>query len=114
MPHDRLITVNVQSLGHRDQHGNYIPGPVTAIRTWATRRDRYQDDIEAEGGVFDSTRRDWRIRWNRLIADAPTSRLEVVDDDGAIFNALNIVEVTRERGEPLRRRFLTIQGVNVI
>ena len=113
MPHDRLITVNVQSLGHRDQHGNYIDGVVTPILTWATRRDRFQDDIETEGGVLDSTRRDWRIRWNRLIANTPTSRLEV-DDGGVIFNALNMVEVTRERGEPLRRRALVIQGVSTI
>ena len=111
MPHDRLITVNVQSLGHRDQHGNYIDGVVTPILIWATRRDRFQDDIATEGGVLDSTRRDWRIRWTRLIAETPALRLEVVDHDGVIFQILNVVEVTRERGESLRRRFLTIQGV---
>ena len=57
-------------------------------------------------------RRDWRIRWDSRIAESPTRLLEVVDDGGLTFNVLNVVEVTTQRrGQPLRRRFLDLQGV---
>ena len=59
---------------------------------------------------MDTTRRDWRLRWDSRIAEIPVSRLAVVDG-GLTFNVLNVVEVTGRRGE-LRRRFLDIQGVH--
>ena len=109
MPADRLITVNVMAEGMRNEHGEFVDGAVTAVRTWATRFDKSQEDKEQEGGQLDTTRRDWRIRWDSRIANTPASRLEVVD--GVTFNVLNMVEVTGRRGE-LRRRFLDIQGVH--
>ena len=110
MPADRLITVNLMAEGMRNEHGEYVDGVVTAIRTWATRSDKSQEDKEQEGGALDTTRRDWRIRWDSRIANTPASRLEVVDGLET-FNVLNMVEVTGRRGE-LRRRFLDIQGVH--
>ena len=64
MPADRLITVNLMAEGMRNEHGEYVDGVVTAIRTWATRSDKSQEDKEQEGGALDTTRRDWRIRWD--------------------------------------------------
>ena len=97
----------------RNMHGEYVPGSTTAIAVWASRRDKSQEDIETEGGTLDSTRRDWRIRWDRRIALALVSMLDVVDE-GVTFNVLNMVEVTRQgRGQAdLRRRFLDVQGVH--
>ena len=36
MPADRRIVVNVTSEGYRNEHGEYVPGAVTAIagRRW--------------------------------------------------------------------------------
>ena len=114
MPADRKITINVTTAGMRNMHGEYVPGSTTAIVVWASRRDKSQEDIEQEGGTITSTRRDWRIRWDRRIALTPVSALDVVDE-GVTFNVLNMVEVTRQgRGQAdLRRRFLDVQGVHV-
>ena len=98
MPADRLIIVNVEAEGTRNDMGEYVPGPVTAIRTWANRRDRFADDIETEGGQIGSTRWDWRIRWDKRIASTPVFRMSVFDG-GVFFDVLNMVEVhTRTRG----------------
>lgn len=112
MPADRLITVNVYAAGARNEHGIYEEGPLSQYRQWATRRDLTQEDIESEAGIRDSTRRDWRIRWDSRIARVKVVFLEVVDG-GETFNVENMVEVTRGgRGrQDLRRRFLDIQGV---
>ena len=112
MPADRLINVNLSATGARDDHGEYIPGDVTTIRTWASKRDRSQEDINAEGGERMETRRDWRIRWDSRIAVHSVALMEVVDDKGWHWNMLNMVEVTRQRGaQDLRRRYLDIQAV---
>ena len=111
MPADRLLTVNVQTEGMYVD-GIWQPGVVTPLRVYATRRDRSAQDIESEGGVQGETRRDWRIRWDSRIAEVPVERLEVVEDGGLTFNVLNMTEVTQQRrGQPLRRRFLDLQGV---
>ena len=112
MPADRLIEVNITTPGMRNQHGEYVEGATIAVRSWASRRDRSQEDIEQEGGTRDEVRRDWVIRWDSRIADVPVSMLSVVDG-GVTFDALNVVELTRQgRGQAdLRRRFLSIQGV---
>ena len=112
MPADRRITVKVQGEGFRDPdlQGEFVPGAVTPIAMWASRRDVSQElKIEREG-TLDDTNRDWRIRWNSKIASTPTARLKV--EDGETFQVVNMVEVTRQgRGEPnLRRRFLDLTG----
>ena len=111
MPADRLITVNVSNPGTY-QDGDFVPGTLqVAIRTWATRRDRTQEDIHEEGGARDEARRDWRIRWDSRIANSSTRDIAVVDGT-ATFTISNMVEETRRRGsQDLRRRFLTLQGV---
>ena len=110
MPIDRLIVVAVSATGARDEHGEYIDGDVTAYRVWAERKDRSQEDKQTEGGSLDETRRNWRIRWVKAIADMPVSMVAVTDD-GLAFNVLNMVEITGRRGE-LRRRWLEIEGAH--
>ena len=82
------------------------------IRTWASRRDRTQEDIHEEGGVRDEARRDWRIRWDSRIANSSTRDIAVVDGTET-FTISNMVEVTRQRqGQDLRRRWIDLQGVH--
>ena len=110
MPADRLITVNLTVEGMRNQYGEYVEGEVTPIRTWATRMDKSQEDIESEGGSLNSTRRDWRIRWLAALDAAPISMVSVVDG-GQTFDVLNVIEDTGRNGD-FRRRWLMIQGVH--
>ena len=111
MPADRLITVTLTTEGMRNEFGVYVPGVVTAYRMWATRMDKSQEDIEQEGGLSDSTRRDWRVRWFPLLSSTPASRVSVIDD-GVTFDAINKVEVTGRPGQSVRRRFIDIQGIH--
>ena len=110
MPADRLITVNLTGEGMRNQYGEYVEGEVTPIRTWATRMDKTQEDIEQEGGSRNETRRDWRIRWFAALDAAPVSLVSVVDG-GQTFNVLNVIEDTGRNGD-FRRRWLMIQGMH--
>ena len=112
MPADRRITINVSEEGHRDEHGEYVPGAVTALGVWASRRDVGQELKIERQGTRDETSRDWRVRWDARIALSPTSLLKVEDGAGT-FTITNMVEVTEQRGgaPDLRRRFLDLQGI---
>ena len=114
MPADRRIIVQLQAEGYRnpDLQGEHVPGGVTPIGVWATRRDVGQERKVASSGTRDETSRDWRIRWNSRIALSPTNLLKV-EDAGETFIIVNMVEVTEQRGGPnLRRRFLDLQGIH--
>ena len=110
MPADRQITVNVYGPYTRNQDNEEVRGELTPIPVWASCRDRSQEDIQQEGGSLTSIRRDWRVPYDARYAETPTLLLEVVD--GAFtFDVVNMIEVTRQRGQPdLRRRFVDIQG----
>ena len=112
MPADRRITINVSEEGRRDEHGEHVPGAVTALGVWASRRDVGQERKLERQGTRDETSRDWRIRWDSRIARSPTSLLKV-EDGGETFIITNMVEVIEQRGAPdLRRRFLDLQGIH--
>ena len=115
MAADRRITVNVSEPGYRDPalQGEWVPGTVTPINVWASRRDQSQELKVLSGGTRDETSRDWRVRWDSRIASSPVARLKV-EDGGETFTITNMVEVTRQRrGEPdLRRKWIDLQGVH--
>ena len=112
MPADRRITVNVSAEGYRDNTGEYVPGAVTPIAVWASRRDVSQERVLERGGTRDETSRDWRIRWNALIAKTANSLLKV-EDEGETFSIRNMVEVIEQRGgaPDLRHKFLDLTGI---
>ena len=111
---DRRITVQVTSEGHRDPdlQGEYVPGTVTTIGAWARRRDVSSERRHEVGGTRAETIRDWRVRWNSLIASSKPTNLQVVDG-GESFNVINMAEVTQQgRDEPdLRRKWIDLTGV---
>ena len=112
MPADRRITVKIQAPGMRNERGRFLPGAVTALGVWASRRDVGQELKIERQGSRDETSRDWRIRWDARIALIPTDQLKV-EDGGETFTITNMVEVTEQRGGPnLRRRFLDLQGIH--
>ena len=73
MPMDRRIIINVSIEGSRNEHGEHVPGAVTALRVWASRRDVGQELKVERQGTRDETSRDWRVRWDSRIANSPTS-----------------------------------------
>ena len=112
MPADRRITINVSEEGTRNEHGEFVPGAITSIGAWASRRDVGQERKLERGGTRDETSRDWRVRWDSRIANSPTTLLKV-EDGGETFTIRNMVEVTEQRRAPdLRRRFLDLQGIH--
>ena len=74
MPADRRIIVRLMTEGYRDPdlQGEFVPGEFVDYPMWASRRDQSLTDIATEGGTRDQGRRNWRIRWNSLIASTPT------------------------------------------
>ena len=114
MPADRRIIVQIQAEGTRspELQGEHVPGAVTAIAVWASRRDVGQERKLEREGTRDETSRDWRVRWDSRIALSPTSLLKV-EDGAKTFTITNMVEVTEQRGgaPDLRRRFLDLQGI---
>ena len=111
MPAGRRIIIKVSEEGTRNDQGEYVPGAVTDLGVWASRRDVGQELKIERQGTRDETSRDWRIRWNARIALSPTSLLKV-EDGAETFTITNMVEVTAQRGgaPDLRRRFLDLQG----
>lgn len=114
MPQDRIVTVNVTAMGDRDEHGDFVPGPVTAHRVWVSKRDDDAERVIETGGMRSERQRRWRMRWIGSVYTSALSLLQVVDN-GRIFNVINVVEVVNQRNAPdLRRRFIDLTGVEVI
>ena len=122
MPADRLVTVHIEAPGHRVSGGDYVPGAITNVRTWATRIDRSAAQIITLGGLRTDTLRAWKIRWNAEIAATPAVRLMLTEDAGLKDDAgtplkwdvQNMTEITGKAGSSgrsmLRRRFLRLEG----
>ena len=107
MPLDRRITVTIATTGF-NKYGE-PETMTTSIPVWATRMDGDVEDVEAEGGSRDETRRDYRVRWRSDIAGAFVSDV-AVQDGALLFNVLRVSEETD--GGRTRRRWLKIQGVH--
>ena len=115
MPADRRITINVSEEGTRppELQGEHVPGAVTSLGVWASRRDVGQERKLERQGTRNETSRDWRVRWDSRIANSPTTLL-TVQDGGETFIVINMVEVTEQRGGApnLRRRWIDLQGIH--
>ena len=104
-----MITVNV--IEHVFNQFGEAEENRTPYRVWCRVFDLDREAQATEGGIRDSGRRDWEIRWLDVIAAQPASALEVVDD-GKIWNVLSYFELTRAGGNrpDLRRRKMRIEG----
>ena len=111
MPADRLITVNAQALGSRNEQGVFVPGATTVYRVWASKRDVTLEDVLESGGNRGVTERRWRIRYNGAIY-LSSIELMTVEDGLQTFEVTNLQEITAQRDSAdLRRRFMEISGV---
>lgn len=122
MPADRLVTVELQAPGDRNDRGEYIPGAITNVRTWATRHDKDATEIIFSGGTRTDVLRAWVIRWDARIAATPAVRMMLTEDSGLqddtgvalVWDIQNVTEITGKAGSSgrsmLRRRFLRLEG----
>ena len=114
---DRRITVTYEGAGgHRNNFGEYVPGPTITKGVWATRRDLSSQDVIEAGGSRTELQRDWQIRWDKRIAEIREEGLLVslqVLDRGLNFDVTNIIEETGRDGD-FRQRWLRLQGVYTI
>ena len=102
--------------GHRNNFGEYVPGPTVTRGIWATRRDLSAQDIIESGGSRTELSRDWQIRWDKRIAEIREEGLLVtlmVVDNGKSFDVTNIIEETGRDGA-FRHRWLRLQGIFTI
>ena len=110
---DRRIVVKIMAEGHRDPdlQGEYVHGAITDLPMWARRRDVSEKRKIDRGGTRIEVTRDWRVRWNALLASTPISRLMVVEGTET-FRITNKVELTAQRGgaPDLRRRWIDLSG----
>ena len=111
MPVDRVIILKIEEEGHRNEYGEFVPGRSESHRIWATRRDLSLRDITEVGGELTNTRREWRVRWLKTLADVRDLTTVSIEDEGVEFNVDNLVEVTGRDGIT-RRRFYDIEGVH--
>ena len=111
---DRRITITYEAAGGgRDQHGEYQPAPIVTKGVWATTRDLSSQDIIEGGGSRTDVQRDWKIRWDKGIAEVREegrlTSLNVVDN-GKSFDVLNVIEESGRDGD-FRQRWLRLQGI---
>lgn len=107
---DRIITLKITAPGSRNQHGEYVPGPITFEGpVWAERRYLTLEDIADEGGMSNDHRREWKIRYREDALAAANDFLDRVSvtDGGIAFNLLSLIESPDER----RLTHLTLEGV---
>ena len=98
---DRLITLNIEVPGSRNEHGEYVDGPVTAYRVWAFTDSSLNDiDLGAEGFRLSNTRR-YRIRWRQDVATTPVAMLQIVDETGRVYVVTELEEEGRQRFQTL-------------
>ena len=102
---DRIIDLNIQDEGDRDDTGEFVPGEVTSSRVWAERDDKALEDIEQEGGSRNVARRNYRLRWRSDLAATVPTNITIMDGS-QVFQVSNIVEEEEGYG---RRRFMVLE-----
>ena len=101
MPLDRRITIRIAP----------AQGDAVDYAVWATRTDKVLTTI-ADGGypvLRTIRRRDFRVRWFSVLAEADPTEVTLTDDQGNTLNVDNLVEVTQEGRT--RRRWIDIEGI---
>ena len=68
MPFDTIITIHIEALGMRDEHGEYVPGPVTDYEVWADETGAGSIDTPTVGGLIVTAGRTFLVRWFRELA----------------------------------------------
>ena len=110
MPLDRLVTIDIQGTGDTNAAGQYIAGPDTSYRRWATLVDTSISRTLEVGGLRAEEDALYRVRYFPELAGADVRLTFVTEDDGDNYRVTNITEPTGRDGNT-RRRWLEIQCI---
>ena len=102
---DRRIVVLLEAEGTRNEHGEYVPGPVTQVPMWAAVSNVGSADQFTEDGTVVSIVVQFTIRWRADVAAHPVNRVSVLWD-AKTFTAENVA-ISDER-----KRLISIQGIS--
>ena len=107
MAFDRIATFHISAPGTRDDHGEYIPGPVTDHRIWTDIEDFGETEVEVAGTFRIVRAARFIVRWRADWATTLDSlHVRITDHNGHNFGVTSISDFTRHR-----RRLLTFQAV---
>ena len=109
MPYDRRITVSIEADGDFNEHGEYVPGPVTAYGVWASVSDGGSTDVERPEGTIIVQGKLWQMRWTSVFAAANVNFVSITDETGALYDAERIAEQTQYG----RHRVIEMEGISV-
>ena len=102
---DRIVTLNIQAEGDRDDTGEFVPGKATTSRVWATRDDRSLENVIEAGGDRGIAERAYKVRWRSDLASTLPTNISVQDGTQS-FQVSNIVEETEGHD---RRRYMVLE-----
>ena len=102
---DREITIRIEAVGTRDNHGDYIPGPTTEYNVWAERSAAGSNDQPTSGGFITVSVQNYTVRWFKELELANLALVEVEDEFGQIWDPDSIAA-----GDE-RRRLITLQCI---
>ena len=97
MPFHRVIIVHTQAIGTRDEHGEYVDGPVTDHRIWVEQTVTGSSDILTDAGSTIVAQRQWAARYVRAIATHRADLITATDEYGNGWTVDNIQEDGRRR-----------------
>ena len=102
---DRIIDIEIQAEGGRDDTGEFVPGKVTTSRVWATRDDRSLENVVESGGDRGISERAYKVRWRSDLASTVPTNISV-QDGTQLFQVSNVTEDSEGHG---RRRFMVLE-----
>ena len=102
---DRIVTLNIQAEGDRDDTGEFVPGKVTTSRVWATRDDRSLENVIEAGGARGIAERGYKVRWRSDLASTLPTNVSIRDGSQS-FQVSNVTEDSEGQG---RRRYLLLE-----
>ena len=101
MPLDTPITIRLEAIGDRNEHGEYVRGPVTEYPVWADQTNSGSTDTVTTGGTVVVEVRTFTVRWFQALADHRTDLITLNDADGNRWD-IESVGIGRDRRRALQ------------
>ena len=105
MPLDRIIDIEIQAEGERDDTGEYVPGMTATSRVWAERDDKSLENVVESGGARGISERAYKVRWRSDLASTLPTNISIRDGSQSFL----VSNVTEEEEGYGRRRFMVLE-----
>lgn len=97
MPLDTPITIHLEAIGHRDNAGEYVHGPVTDYPLWADQRGAGSVDTLTSSGTVVTEVRTFGVRWFRELEIHRTDLITLTDGEGSEWDIESIASSDERR-----------------